>query len=382
MKKIFSAFALAFLAFSVSVVPVFAQGSSAGKVVVLDKTAVVPENYYAAGSDVKVSGTVNGDVLVAGGNVDIDGTVKGDVLAAGGDVIVSGNVLGNVRAVGGQIKISGSVGKNISVAGGQVSIPTGAKVAGNVSVAGGELAIGTAIPGTLAFAGGQLTLGAGSQVKNISLYSQNDVNTGFGATISGQIQKHAPPRPAPKDIQAAKRSANAAANFFTVMSFISALAFGLIIASLFPSAANSVSSKMETRFWSRLGIGILSLLLLPVAFIILLITVVGIPFAFISVAVYALLFYFSKVFAAVFIGKLVARQLNWSTSLPLALLVGLVLYYLLGFIPVAGFIAKAILSLAAIGAMVWPSAPNASVAVPVVEPVAPISSPRRRLAKK
>jgi len=61
-----------------------------------ERRVVLPANeihegwFFAAGSEVVIDGTVNGDLYAAAGIVEINGTVKGDVLAAGGQVVING----------------------------------------------------------------------------------------------------------------------------------------------------------------------------------------------------------------------------------------------------------------------------------------------------
>ena len=50
--------------------------------------------YFAAGDEVLLEGTVNGDVYAAGGMVEIDGTINGDLIVAGGQVNVGWDGVG------------------------------------------------------------------------------------------------------------------------------------------------------------------------------------------------------------------------------------------------------------------------------------------------
>jgi hypothetical protein len=72
----------------------------------------------------------------------------------------------------------------------------------------------------------------------------------------------------------------------------------------------------------------------PVAILILAITLVGLPAAFFGLALYAAALYLAKVFVGVFLGRILERTPDTTTSRTfLALLVGLLLIYVVIQIP-------------------------------------------------
>lgn len=331
MKKLL---AILLLILTLSFLPLtaLAQNIEQGDNIVLTKDRVVDKDYFAAGNSVTLEGTVNGDAYLAGGNIVINGTVNGDLLAAGGNIDVRGTVTGNIRAAGGNLIISGNVGRNISIAGGNINFSPGANVAGN-----------------LALAGGQITLSPQATVDgNLTYFSSNPATISQEATISGQVSQNIPDR---KPKEEAKREIGALFSFFTVASFILASIIGIILIKLLPNYFARISGVIVNKPWVSLGIGLLTIIVFPVVFMLLMFTIIGIPIAIFLAFVLAVLLYLAKIFVAFVIGELILRRFSKNTGRIWAFLLGLVIYYVVTLIPVIGWLISVIAALMGLGAI-------------------------------
>ncbi len=77
---------------------------------------VVPEDLYAVGNDVRISGRVEGDLaVVAADELLVEGVVTGSVTAFASRVVIAGVVEGSVRGVAGEVVVSGEVGGDVVV---------------------------------------------------------------------------------------------------------------------------------------------------------------------------------------------------------------------------------------------------------------------------
>ena len=77
---------------------------------------VVPEDLYAVGNQVRVSGRVEGDlVVVAAEELAVEGVVTGSVTVFASRVMIAGAVEGSVRGAAGEVVISGWVGGDVVV---------------------------------------------------------------------------------------------------------------------------------------------------------------------------------------------------------------------------------------------------------------------------
>lgn len=345
---------------------IFAQNNfSSGNTVTLQKNQTINDNYLASGGTVVISGVVNGDVYAAGGSVLINGTVNGDVLAAGGNVSVTGKVAGNIRVVGGQIVISGSVGRNVATVGGSTVIEDPAKVGGSLVSAGGSISVLSPIGQGATFAGNMVTID--TSIGGNVVAGVRDLSISPGSHIAGSLnywsaaKANVPNGVVGKNIthhqipsrQNAQRQQKAGAFIsgfmllWEVVGFISAFIIGLLLLWFVPHYMQYVYTEVTTRFWITLGIGVLTVILVPIAVVILFLTIVGIPLAILLLLAFIIFALLIKVLVSYVIGK---KLLPDRTVL--ALFVGLVIYSVISIIPVIGGLWDLLALFVGMGAMV------------------------------
>lgn len=367
VQSIFAILAVTFLLFLFPAT-IFAQNGSQKqhKQVVLAKDAIRNSDYFASGNTVTISGTVDGDVYAAGGTVLIDGVVHGDVIAGGGTVTIAGTVAQDVRVGGGTVTISGKVGRNVTVGGGSVSITSDANIAGSivagggqVSVSGpvgkdviagaGQLTLGSTIGGNVKAGTGQLTLHPGVRVGgDLTYWSKNEAAVQEGALVTGRVTHNLPSQRGVSPQKAAGALAGAwlAAK---IVSLLSALLVGIVFIKLTPVFTKRVANTIIARPWPSLGVGFLAVAALPFAFILLLMTIIGIPFAFMGVFAFLMLAYFAKIFVAIALGQWVVRYINRKGDV-WALVAGLLVYALLTLLPLIGWLVTLATVLFGVGA--------------------------------
>jgi cytoskeletal protein CcmA (bactofilin family) len=339
-----------------------AENYAAGQTVVVPKGEAVSGDYFASGRSIVIDGDVRGDIYATGGDIRINGTVDGDVLAAGGNIHVTGKVLGNVRVVGGQVTIEGDIGKNISVAGGTVSIEQQAKVPGSIAAAGGSLAFFSPVENNITFAGGDVKIdntvngnmrgAAGmltflSQAKvtgKLDYWSRQKASIQSGATIAGPVTYHQVQQKQKEENQQALVGVGI---FLLITSIIADFIVGLVLWLLTPIYTKLLTGTIWKSPWLSLGIGLLTVIVFPVLFIILMITIVGSPLALILLATFLIFVYLSKIAIAFAISdRIFPAHPLWG------LLVGLIIYDLIMLIPVLGWLFGMITCLIGIGALV------------------------------
>jgi cytoskeletal protein CcmA (bactofilin family) len=172
---------------------------------------VIADDFYVAGGEVIIDGTVQGDLVVAGGYVEINGTVTEDLIAAGGSVVVNGRVEDDARIAGGGIVIAGSIGDDLLVAGGggpgmqfipmgpgTRSVAPGVRLAPSSSVGGDAYLVGGqgSIAGTI---GGDLFAGMGTlafsgQVDGDATLNAETLTVDDSAQVGGALT-YASPNP-------------------------------------------------------------------------------------------------------------------------------------------------------------------------------------------
>lgn len=338
------------------------------RVVVLPPGTVVNGNYFAAGETVRVSGTVNGDVYAAAGEVIVDGTVNGDLLAMGGTVTVSGRVAQDLRSAGGRIILEGPVGKDATVAGGDISLSRGAtvaksfaaaggsvalegRVAGEARVVSGKLSVGDRIGGDLIATAGRIVLAPGATIAgDFSYRSRQPAVIDKEAAVGGSVTYHPMERLVPSWREVAHFMTGLFV-FLKIVSYLSTLLIGLALLALFPGFTRDTVTVLKTAPWGSLGVGFALFVLNPLLILLLLLTVVGIPFALILLALYLASLYIARLFVIFWAGQALLKRMGKEARPGGTLALGMAVYILLSIIPVFGSLVSLFVLLFGLGAM-------------------------------
>lgn len=343
---------------------------------ILPRGQFVGDDLYAASRNVTVAGDVAGDLLAAGSNVYVSGLVQGDAVVSGGSVNVSGSVRDDVRAAGGKVLISGPVGDDVAAAGGQIHLLSGSVVNGNVYAAGKRITIDGNVNGVLNVTGGEVVIngfiGRDANIKagrvtlgeravitgNFSYTAERAAQVMQGARIGGQTRFTQSTRglPAEGDLITTplKLFFKGAAASFYVVSFLMYFAGALVLVWLLRSHARGLLDRTAADPGRALLVGLIVAVVAPVALVMVMFSVIGLPLALLFMGVYLLWFGLASFFAPVLLGSWLDKvlfkrsryELNWKT-----VLLGAVALSLLGLVPFLGGLAGLALTLTAFGGL-------------------------------
>ncbi len=278
----------------------------------------VDSSLYISGKSVDIAGTVNGDVFCAGQNVSISGSVTGDVFCAGQTVRISGTVEGSVRVAGQTITSSASIVRNLSAAGQSITLDAESRVQGDASLAGQDVVIdGTVGRDLLAGTGTttirsqigrniqgsieRLVLADGAVVGGDVRYtSPNELSRQGDAQVTGRVQRTEPSQPS--------ESGNSGLAWFLLWMFVSMTLLALVLVLLIPGVFQAAASRAIQRPGRTLLIGIATSLLIPIAIIVLMFTLVGIPAAIMALLVWLVLAMVSGPAAAYVLGRVMLQK--------------------------------------------------------------------------
>lgn len=228
-------------------------------------------------AEVRIAGSSN----FIGGNVDIDEAVEGDLHAAAGNIRLDAPVSGRARLAGGNVVIRGAIRRDLKVAGGDVTLD--GPVGGDVSVAAGTLRLGpnARIAGTLRFRGGSL--------------EQDDA-----AQIAGGIRHRASRERDPSP-------------FGTVGRWVwtaGLMLLAAILAATLPGPSERMMRSLQGEPWMAPLLGFLALTAVPVAAVLVMITIIGIPLGLLALLAYLALLLVGYVSAAVVVGGLLLGRVK------------------------------------------------------------------------
>ncbi len=340
---------------------------------------------FVFGGSVRIDQPVPGDLIAAGGNVDVDAPVAGDAMLAGGNLRVSAKVGHSIYAGGGRLQLDAPIGRNLRVGGGQVDVGAMAAVAGNVTVGGGQVSLRGPVEGSVTVGGGrvlidapvagdvvanagQLTLGPHARLAGtLRIRSGNELERDPAAQVAGAIEQlPLPGRSASSSTPRGWRehARRAAPSWWWTLGL---MVMAALLVGALPVTSLRVAEGLRTRIGGSLLWGFIALVCIPVAALILMITIVGIPLALVALLLYLALLLLGYVGTAVALGQWAlarfkadaAGRIGWRVAAAMAAVLGLAL---LGRVPLLGGVVTLLAVLAGIGAVVRLMAPRRAVA--------------------
>jgi cytoskeletal protein CcmA (bactofilin family) len=272
---------------------------------------------FAAGRAVNLSGAVGGDAFAAGGRVTVDGPVAGDAFLAGAHVELRGAVDKGLYAAGALVVVSGSVKHNARLVGGTVEVTPAARFGGGLSMAGRTLSMAGTTEGYLQMAGRDATvsgtvggdveisaarieIGPGARIAGKLRYrSDRDPVVATGAEIAGGLER------LPGSYRAwtwREGAHHALHGVGRGIWFSGSFVLGVLLLLLAPGYLGQTSRLAAAEWPLCLGVGFAILIAVPVAAVLLLITLIGIPVALLTIALYVVVLLLGHVVGAVAVG--------------------------------------------------------------------------------
>ncbi|MFH0851822.1 MAG: polymer-forming cytoskeletal protein [Candidatus Peregrinibacteria bacterium] len=393
MKRLLSSFFLTAL-LSTLTLPALAATFKAGDTVKV--TAPLNDNAYIVGGQVTVDQPVQGDLVTAGGNILVKTTVKEDILAAGGTVFVQGNIGGDVRIAGGNLVIGGTIGGDLVAGGGSVTLLDGSSVKGDVVIGGGDINLGGTVGGDIRIRGGQVRLGSivkgdidiraeditilGSvdgaallAAKTITLDPKAKLMRGVRywsqigeqqfaeskAQIRGAVTFDPDLRPMKgKQFENAGKVSGAGiiaaiigvGGFLLLSAALIILLLVLLTRTFFTDAAKFLAKKT----WTSFLYGFLFFAATPVAALLFLISIIGIPIALFIATMYAFAIVFANPITAIVLARVLEQRRGAKWGKPMIILVSVLFYLALKIvhlIPIVGWMVCLVTVLFAYGAV-------------------------------
>ena len=334
---------------------------------VLRAGQIVQGDYFAFGPHVEISGIVNGDLYAAGGEVLIDGVVNGDVIVAGAKVILSGTVAQDARIAGAQVTVSGTIGRNATLGGADVHLTETAKVRDNLIAGGGHVQLAGSVGRDARVGAWKATLS--NQIERDLIVAAGSVRLTSKATVGGRLRywgEAAPSideeatvrgaitqRPLPEgwSIERARQGLVGIRLMAAFIGFVSTLILGLVLLRVYPVFARRVTATIRERPTAALGWGTVALVATPVVALSFVVTLFALPIGLLLFALYGATVYLARVYAITYVGQILIRRQEDSSSLAWPFVAGLVLYSVLSLIPVVGGLLTLLTVLFGLGAL-------------------------------
>ncbi len=359
------------LCYMILVLPSYALTSRTGESATVGAEDIIEDDIILLGQNIDIAGTVIGDVYAFGQSVEITGEVGGSVFTGGANIVIDPRSVHSVWAAGGSIEILGTVIRNAVLTGGTICICENASVGKDLGVYGGKLSVEGSVNGTLRGSVGEFTLsGSSGRVKitadeatlkssasimgDMILTSVNDPIIEEGAMISGEQKLLRPEAKESGKMFAAL--APMLALFFTmikIVAFIAKIIVGILLIALCQKYVRRIMDTLIGKTWQSLGWGFLGVVVGPVAIVILFFVIIGFPLGIFFTYVYSVLWYLASIFVGLVIGERIIKlfKKQGEISLYFSFITGIVILFLVGFIPILNFLVRVFTLLFGFGAV-------------------------------
>jgi hypothetical protein len=335
-----------------------------GTLLTVPADEVIDDTLIVVGETLTVEGTINGDLVALVRRVTVRGQINGDLLSAAENINIQGSVGGNVVAFGRSVELGEArVIRNLYAFGADVSIGRGAHVSNNAVTFGNTVNLAGEIGlDWLSFAralrvsgnvgrhlearGETVTLLPAATIGgNLTAHvEEGGLRTAPAATVEGSIETPVSDRPEPRS-----RYLDVSFYVWQVLRIGIAFLAGLLLLWLVP--AWRTLPLGGGRALTAAGIGLATAVALPIASIILLITIIGLPLGLLGLALWGLGLYFGKIVVAQQIGRALFQAPHGLPHHAATLLVGLVIVVIAINVPLLGLPANIVLTLLGLGLM-------------------------------
>jgi hypothetical protein len=320
-----------FVVFLITLVSLFAVAAPAVAMdwrqsdrAVIGKDEVISDDMLLTGVNVIVDGTINGDLFAFGDGIVINGTVNGNLITAGDRVEIKGTVTGSVYGAATYVNVSGRIERTLAAGGANVTLEPGAYVGHSGLLAGDQLHVNGKIGRGAFLAGTRLDVG-GQIGKDLKAYVDN-LLIGSGAVVEGPVD-YTSGRTA--TIEPGARTGAVAFHLFRapqvtaiwniwwrVFRVLGFMLVGLAALALFPSLRRRYPEIFMKSPWQAPVAGLVALIVVPIGALLLLLTLIGIPFSLVTMALFPALIYLSQILVSWTAGKLLADRVEGFRNLP------------------------------------------------------------------
>ncbi len=332
-----------------------------GNDISISEDQIIEGDFYSAASTHNLSGVVTEDAMIVGGQITINGEIQKNAFLLGASVDVHGSVGDDLRIVGGEVIVADPVLGDFFVVGGVVKILSTANIEGDVIVYGGEVVIegrvggdvigvvsdmriDSNVVGNIDVTVNNLTLGSNANIEgSVSYVSSKLLVRALDATIVGD-----PIRNDPVLIKEER------GYFAWVLPSLVLLFSTLVWYLVSRTTLNLVVSRAVVKTPRPMFLGIVSIIFVPIAASLLLLSVIGSMVGTILMLLYALMVILSFVALLAVLGKvftLAFSKEDKETSLT-SLLAGIFGIVLLTMLPVIGGFILGVLFIVTFGSMV------------------------------
>ena len=318
-----------------------------GELVSLKADESVQGNYYVMAEKAIFSGKTAGDIYAVAYTVTVDGDIKSDFVSVVGTVNLHNPIGGDVRLLTGEAKIAGPVAGDVFVIGGKLHILSTASIAGDVFAFGKDVIIDGEVLGSVR--GGyeslridskvhgdvdvkiseELVLGSKTHiVGNVFHQGENDIVRAANAVVDGQVVS--------SNMMGEDDESGMSLNSW-IIQFFSIFLCAFILSLLLKPNIKSMIKVGQYEFLKSSLVGLAFLFGMPVLIFVSFATIIGFPIGLALLGLAILAIVLAAVLLPIFIGSVIAEQIQYSPRIGLVpIILGSSVILLVSAIPKVG----------------------------------------------
>jgi len=329
----------------------------------LSKDQKIEDDLIVAGSTLKIDGAVGGNLITACRYLTQNGTVSGSLFNGSQYVDIFGKIEGSLTNFSQHLTLSGQVKRNVVAFGQSINLASVSTIQGEATLMGAEISVGGVILKGLKASGERIVISGmikgdvnlnGKSITilptaeilgNLTYRSPKEAKILAGAKIAGKTEW--------TEVKVKKPTVFIKFSWVNFLFLLASIGTGLILIALFKNQVNKAKLAIQNSFWKSLWTGFVLAIISPIGAAILMVTVIGIPLAFITGFAYLTLFYIAKIFTGLALGETVISIFK-KDQIPMgwSLMVGLVLLYILVGLPYVGWLIYTLAFMIGLGGIV------------------------------
>lgn len=284
----------------------------------------------AAGTIVIEEGETVSSVDAFAGSIVVRGTVSGDISGAAGTIYIaeSGRVRGSISGAAGDVRIAGAVGGDVNAGSGNVHVTETATIGGDVNIGADYVRIDGRIDGDVRVGAETIVLGPSAEIGGELRYEADSFTQAPGATVAGGVVEDPNLR--------GNVGSFVLPNWVTWgYGLLANLLLGAILLLVFPAFSARIAGRVSDDPAKTGGVGLLTLIGVPILLALIAITIIGIPIAVLGAVAFWLAIWAGVVYGQYAVGAWALRRAGRDNRW-LALVAGLVGFAILSVIPILG----------------------------------------------
>lgn len=211
-----------------------------------------------------------------------------------------------------------TLNQDLTIAGGSAVLEEGSTVNGDIAIAGGSISINGTVNGDISAMGGVVTLGSKAVIHGDVTTLGANLSQSSGAFIEGKISGEAGDLTFPDIVSPAVDAGRWVANFFWRIFQAFAVAALAVLVSLFAQRPmERAGDTLSSQPFLAGGLGLLTLIVLPVLFAVLAVTIVLAPVSLVGLLGLGIALVFGWLTSGMVVGERIARMFNQTWSAPL-----------------------------------------------------------------